>query len=168
MLIDSGSKCNIITDKTWQYLKEHAVKISNKIKKPDKVLLPYGSKKPLDVIGSFEADIAARYANDTVREAVFYVIRNGTRNLLGKNTAIKLSVLQIDLQVNTIQSFPKFKDIKIIIPIDKTIEPVIQPYRRIPIPLENKVNAKLTELKDSDIIEEIHGPSPWVSPMVPS
>lgn len=33
--------------------------------------------------------------------------------------------------------------------------------------MENKVNAKLTELKDSDIIEEVHGPSPWVSPMVP-
>lgn len=55
----------------------------------------------------------------------------------------------------------------IAIPIDKTVKPVIQPYRRIPIPLENKVNAKLTELKDSDIIEEVHGPSPWVFPMVP-
>lgn len=40
------------------------------------MLLPYGSKKPLDVIGFFEGDIAA-HANDTVRRAIFYVIRNG-------------------------------------------------------------------------------------------
>lgn len=64
MLIDSGSKCNVITDKTWQYLKEHAVKVSNQTKKPDKVFLPYGSQKPLDIKGSFEADIAV-HANKT-------------------------------------------------------------------------------------------------------
>ncbi|XP_029166467.1 uncharacterized protein K02A2.6-like isoform X1 [Nylanderia fulva] len=166
MLIDSGSKCNVITDKTWKYLKEHEVKAYQQIKKPDKVLLPYGSKKPLDIIGSFQADITIN-TNNSPRRATFYVIRNGTRNLLGKNTAIELGVLQIGLQINAIQPLPKFKDVKITIPIDKTVKPVIQPYRRIPIPLENKVNEKLAELKDSDIIEKVHGPSPWVSPMVP-
>ncbi|CAH2107517.1 unnamed protein product [Euphydryas editha] len=43
----------------------------------------------------------------------------------------------------------------------------MQPYRRIPIPLEEKINKKIEELLDLDIIEEVHGPSPWVSPIVP-
>lgn len=143
------------------------MKVYQQIIKPDKVFLPYGSKNPLEIIGSLQADIIIN-TNNSLRRATFYVIRNGTRNLLGKNTVIELGVLQISLQINAIQMpFPKFKDVKITISINKTVKPVIQPYRRIPIPLENKVNEKLTELKDSDIIEEIHGPSPWVSPMIP-
>lgn len=166
MLIDSGSRCNIITDKTWKYLKKHTVRVSSQIRKPDKTLLPYGSKEPLEIMGSFEADIVIS-TNKTARKTIFYVVRDGTRNLLGKNTAIKLGVLQIGLHVNAIQPFRKFKDVTIAIPIDKNVKPIIQPYRRIPIPLENKVNAKLTELQDSDIIEEVNGPTLWVSPMVP-
>nr|XP_026493651.1 uncharacterized protein K02A2.6-like [Vanessa tameamea] len=37
----------------------------------------------------------------------------------------------------------------------------------IPIPLEEKVNKKIEELIDRDIIEEVHGSSKWVSPIVP-
>ena len=166
MLIDSGSRCNIITDKAWKYLKENMVKVFSQVRKPDKTLLPYGNKKPLEILGSFEADIVIN-TNKIARKTMFYVVQDGTRNLLGKNTAIKLGVLQIGLRINAIQPFPKFKDVTIAIPINKSVKPVIQPYRRIPIPLENKVNAKLTELKDSDIIEEANGPTPWVSPMVP-
>lgn len=167
MLIDSGSKCNVIDDKTWRYLKEHKAVVINQNKNPDKVLYSYGSKEPLKIIGSFDAIICVNGKEIT---AIFYVIKNGTRNLLGKNTAMELGVLQIGLQINSVENdatFPKFKDVAIQIPIDRTIKPVIQPYRRIPIPLEKKVDAKLEELRKADIIEEVHGPSPWVSPMVP-
>lgn len=165
MLIDSGSKCNIITEKTWNYLKGHKIKAINQIKKPDKILLPYGSQKPLEILGSFDASITID--NKVTKNATFYVIRNGTRDLLGKVSAIQLNALRVGIPVNNISTFPKFKDITIQIPINKEISPVIQPYRRIPIPLEEKVNKKLIELKEADIIEEVNGPSPWVSPMVP-
>lgn len=165
MLIDSGSKCNIITDRTWEYLKNHKVKVTNQINNPDKILLPYGSQKPLDVLGAFDANITIN--NVVIKTATFYVIRNGTRNLLGKVSAIQLNALRIGIPVNNISTFPKFKDVTIQIPINKEVQPVIQPYRRIPIPLEEKVNRKLAELKEADIIEEVKGPSPWVSPMVP-
>ncbi|XP_026746906.1 uncharacterized protein K02A2.6-like [Trichoplusia ni] len=143
MLIDSGSKCNIITEKTWNYLKGHKIKAINQIKKPDKILLPYGSQKPLEIFGSFDATITID--DKVTKNTTFYVIRNGTRDLLGKVSAIQLNALRVG----------------------KEISPVIQPYRRIPIPLEEKVNKKLIELKEADIIEEVNGPSPWVSPMVP-
>lgn len=169
MLIDSGSKCNVITDKTWQVLKDNKIQITNQIRKPNKILLPYGNKVPLDVMGSFDTIISVDGRN---KIATVYVIRNGTRDLLGKATAIELGVLQIGLHINTVDAkapivFPKFKGVTVQIPIDKTIKPVVQPYRRVPIPLEEKVTKKLEELKEADVIEEVDEPSPWVSPMVP-
>ncbi|XP_047028878.1 uncharacterized protein LOC124636780 [Helicoverpa zea] len=172
MLIDSGSKCNVVTDKTWQFLKDNSVKISNQVRKPNKTLISYGSKEPLDIMGSFEADISVGSHNSI--KCTVYVIRNGTRDLLGKETAIQLGILKIGLQINAVsndvpleKAFPKFKGVTVQIPIDQKVKPVIQPYRRVPIPLEEKVARKLKELKEADIIEEVNEPSPWVSPMVP-
>lgn len=172
MLIDSGSKCNVITDRTWQYLKDKGVKVFNQVPKPNKTLISYGSIKPLDILGSFDVDISV--ITDKSIKCTVYVIRNGTRDLLGKETAIQLGVLKIGFQINAVsneasleKAFPKFKGVTVQIPIDETVKPVIQPYRRVPIPLEEKVARKLRELKDADIIEEVNGPSPWVSPMVP-
>ncbi|XP_055699602.1 uncharacterized protein K02A2.6-like [Phlebotomus papatasi] len=58
------------------------------------------------------------------------------------------------------------KGIKIVIPIDKSVTPVTQHVRRPPIALLSKVEEKLDELLKSDIIEPVHGPSEWVSPIV--
>ncbi|GBP67399.1 Uncharacterized protein K02A2.6 [Eumeta japonica] len=65
------------------------------------------------------------------------------------------------------EKFPKFKDVIIHLPIDNSIPPVSQPYRRIPIPLEAKIENKIEELKQRDIIEPVVGSSKWVSPVVP-
>ena len=170
MLIDSGSKCNVITDKTWQYLKNNSVLVSNQIRNPNKTLISYGSKKPLDIMGSFDANISV-FGNIGIK-STFYVIKNGTRDLLGKESAIALHVLKIG-QINTISKpplekpFPKFRGVTVQIPIDHSVKPVVQPHRRIPIPLEEKVAKKIEELKNADIIEEVNGPSTWVSPIVP-
>lgn len=40
-------------------------------------------------------------------------------------------------------------------------------FRRIPIPLEAKIENKIEELRQRDIIEPVVGSSKWVSPMVP-
>lgn len=121
--------------------------------------MPYGKAQPLEVIGSFESDITV---NRTTERTTFYMIRNGTKDLLGKITAKVLGVLRMGLQINNIGSFPKFKDVLVDLLIDPSIKPVCQLYRRIPIPLEAKVNNKIKEL-----IEEVNEPSRWVSPMVP-
>ncbi|PZC83729.1 hypothetical protein B5X24_HaOG207256 [Helicoverpa armigera] len=151
-------------------LKDNSVKISNKVHKSNKTLIAYGSKEPLDIIGSFEADISVGSHNSIKRTV--YVIKNGTRDLLGKENAIQLGILKIGLQINAVsndvpleKAFPKFKGFQI--PIDQNVKPVIQPYRRVPIPLEEKVARKLKELKEAHIIEEVNEPSPWVSPMIP-
>lgn len=166
MLIDSGCKHNLITDKTWDEMKKNNVKVTDQVAKPNKTFLAYGSKSPLVLLGSFQAKIQIE---DNIENTTFFVVKGGTRNLLGKHTAIALRVLKIGLGINQVeqQIFPKFKDVLIQIPIDESVKPIVQPYRRIPIPLEEKVDKKITELLQRDIIEKVEGPSSWISPIVP-
>ena len=51
--------------------------------------------------------------------------------------------------------------------IDESVKPVAQPVRRIPFGLREKVDKKLDQLLELDIIEEVpDGPSGWISPLV--
>jgi hypothetical protein len=50
--------------------------------------------------------------------------------------------------------------------IDPTVAPVAQPIRRTPFNLRKKVEDKIKELIDMDIIEHVDGPTPWVNPVV--
>ena len=65
-------------------------------------------------------------------------------------------MLKIGLQINAVnkpsleKSFPKFKGVTIQIPIDQSGKPVVQPHRRVPIPLEEKVAKKIKEVKDAN------------------
>lgn len=166
MLIDSGSKCNIISDATWETLKNSGIRVENQVKSPEKKLMAYGCKEPLTVLGSFDAVIIV--GNGKTTKTTFYVVKNGTRNLLGKDAATKLGVLKIGLSINAVDgTFPKFRGVQIHIPIDTSVKPVSQPCRRVPIPLEAKINKKIKELIDTDIIEPVNGPSDWISPLVP-
>lgn len=94
MLIDSGCKHNLITEVTWETLKKNKVNFYNQHPRPNVTFTAYGSSTPLKIKGSFEAriQIGLRSENST-----FYVVINGTRNLLGKTTAISLGVLKIGL-----------------------------------------------------------------------
>ena len=50
--------------------------------------------------------------------------------------------------------------------VDHKITPIAQKPRRIPYPLKEKVQQKIEELLDLDIIEKVSGPTTWVSPAV--
>lgn len=42
LLLVLGSKCNLLTEKTWKKLKDKKIQVYNQIKNPDKVFMPYG------------------------------------------------------------------------------------------------------------------------------
>ena len=60
----------------------------------------------------------------------------------------------------------KLKDWTVQLHIDPNVKPVAQPIRRTPFSLRSKVEEKVKELIDLDIIEPAAGPTPWVNPVV--
>ena len=70
--------------------------------------MAYGAKDPLTVLGAFDAEVIV--GSDS-KLATFYVIEHGSRNLLGKDTAVSLNVLKLGIPVNAVAMtiFPKFK-----------------------------------------------------------
>ncbi|XP_062538474.1 uncharacterized protein K02A2.6-like [Armigeres subalbatus] len=169
MNIDSGAAANIITKEVWEQLKEAEVDVLEMSTKVDRNLIAYASTEPMKTCGMFKAVIEAGHHKTS---ANFYVVENGQQCLLGDQTAKQLQVLKIGFNVDAIQAkqlkpFPKFRGVMVEIPIDENVQPMQQPYRRPPIAIEEKIEHKLRSLLEQDIIEQVNGPSPWISPMVP-
>ena len=142
------------------------------------VLYPYGSAKPLKTAGCLVATVTVR--NVTV-EAELTVIEEKGQALLGRETATQLDVLCLgeELRVNVLKQediFDKYKscfeglgklnDFQLDIPVDQKVKPVAQPMRRVQFSLRDKLEQKLNELVDLDVIERAEGPTPWISPVV--
>ena len=60
----------------------------------------------------------------------------------------------------------KLKDYQLELNIDPTVQPVVQNSRLTPLHYCARLKAKLKQLEDQDIIEQVTGPTPWVSPLV--
>ena len=164
MLIDTGSSSNILDKETWEMLKQH--KISCKSWVSNEKLYPYGNAAPLNVIGHFRTDISHEDRNC---EAEFIVFEGKGKPLMSLDLAEKLGILT--LSVNTVcvedkKPFPKLKGEPTKLHIDPSVTPVSQAPRRVPFSMLKKVEAKIQELLDLDIIEEVKGPTTWVSPVV--
>ncbi|XP_015779025.1 PREDICTED: uncharacterized protein K02A2.6-like [Acropora digitifera] len=183
MIIDSGASCNVLDRNLWEYLKANKVRCASS--RATKKLYSYGNKQPLQVAGTFTADVTV--GNRVLNEVEFVVIESEGHALLGRETAISLGVLQLGPQINSLQlsthgenrgpnildKFPgccegigKLKDFQLKIPIDAEVQPVAQPIRRVPYHLRDKLTNKLKELFELDIIEKVSGPSTWLSPVV--
>lgn len=174
MLIDSGSKYNLIDDATWKTMMLRNVKANNLRMDGNKKFLAYG-KVPLKLITVFDADIKILGTNRKLpTDTTFYVIEKGQQPLLGKITAQQLGVLRVGLGINNVNQvelskmpFPHIRDVELTLPIDRSVPPVIQPLRRCPVPLLDKVKSKLDDLLAQDIVERVEKPTSWVSPLVP-
>ena len=180
VLVDSGSECNIIGIDTWNRLQSLGIRAD--IRETDIKLFPYTIDKPLSVHACFNAKITA---GDNSTTADFIIISDkGQPSLLGLTTARELGVLKIgiNLDVNKVNQckyasllenysdlfsgIGKYKGAQVKIAVNPDVTPVAQSFRRIPFALRDKVEAKLKSLEEQDIIETVHEPTPWVSPLV--
>ncbi len=125
-------------------------------------------------------------AGSNVRCRTDFVVVNGNGGtLLGRETAELLSLLRVGpSQANSVTSGQLESDIRerykelftgagflrdyeLKLHIDESVKPVAQHVRRIPFGLREKVDKKLDELLELDIIEEVpEGPSGWISLLV--
>ena len=149
-----------------------------------KKLHAYGGRE-LEVEGQFQSEVSVAKAKIV---ADFTVVKTG-RCLLGYSTATDLGILRVDLagtlgtgNCNTVDDtlvgqlkakYPsvfhgigKLKGYQLKLHVDPSVTPVVQKMRRVPFSLKDKVNAKVNELLEKDIIEKVEGPTAWVSPVV--
>jgi transposase InsO family protein len=185
VLIDSGASCNVIGYETWSNLKKKNINCQST--KSAKKLFAYGQKEPIEVAGTFVAEIVCEASGEKSVDE-FTVIKGAGKPLLGKSTAEKLKVLHVGplngLQVCSIATegsdmdirqeyadlfvgVGKLKNYQLKLHINKDVKPVAQGVRRLPFGLRDKVDGKLDDLLAKDIIEEVpNSPTEWVSPLV--
>ena len=173
MIIDTGASIDILDEPTYNKVHQH----NNILLTPSlKRLFSYGSSTQLKVLGSFQSLISV---DDAQCVSTFHVLEGNHGSLLSYATAVKLGILQ--LQVNLIESssnhflnqYPsvfkgigKLTGVEVMLHIDPDVSPVAQKPRRIPFHLRKKVEQELLALEQQNIIEKVDGPTPWVSPLV--
>ena len=229
MIIDSGCDTNIISETLWKELKLKGLK--SKPKHCKKKLYPYSSTTPLATVCCFNTTLKA---GENQTDAEIVVVKEEGDPLLSRETSIKLKVLKIGLNVQSLtqeqnlarelndkivqkqihvqksepdrharelsgkivqkqihhqniayalgepdrhveneeqflplyNNFGKLKGRQVQLSVDPEVKPVAQPVRRTPFGLRDKVEAKIQNLLDLDIIEHVEKPTPWVSPIV--
>ena len=172
VLIDSGANCNVVSKRDWEYLKQQNVNTKT-AKSMSALLDPYGGE-PLHIIGKFVVDV--RTPSGAVQEAKYYVVEEKGVSILGKKTSTQLGLLHV-ASVKTLRAenipekYPeafkgigKLKNFQLDIPIDPKVPPVIQPIRKVPLERLEPMKQLIKELLQADIIEEVNGPTPRLSP----
>ncbi|CAB3995301.1 RNA-directed DNA polymerase [Paramuricea clavata] len=119
---------------------------------------------PLQVLGQFQCTVESSHKITTAK---VFVVKNTTGCLLSGHTAIELDLIHVKANgVTTLNSkkIPtrlKLKNFKVLLHIDPSVKPVVQPTRRIPFAIRNRVEVELKHSEDSDIIEPTAGPAQW-------
>ena len=97
--------------------------------------------------------------------------------ILSRQTSELLAILKIEInsvsEENLLREFEgifvgvgKLKDFQAKLHVDESVQPIAQKLRASPFGLREKIEQKLEELVNHDIIEPVEGPTPWVSPVV--
>ena len=170
MMVDSGASVDLMDERTFKELYKRKVPEVTKRR-----IFPYGSSTPLPDLGTIEAEI---FANANGTWTTLHVIKGASGNLLGINTATKLSVLKIINQVKPDETSPRSPvngDLESVLGgIGKVIKlhmnpdfiPKQQPHCWIPFHVRKDVEMELKGSEELDIVEIVTGPMPWVSPIV--
>ena len=176
MVVDTDAFADTLDEVTFNEINRS---LQIKLQPPTKCLFAYGSKSQLAVLGKFNATLVfkGRHLTSTV-----HVLPGNNGSLLGYKTATSLGV--IDLHVNhveahmpeherLIQQHPNLfkgignlKGVEVQLHVDKEVPPIAQRARRIPFHLCKHVEKELAHLEEQGIIEDVEGPTPWVSPLV--
>ena len=176
MIVDTGASVDIVDEATFNKI-NHSKNVQ--LQPPTKRLFAYGSKSQLSVLGKFETTVGFKSNQVT---STIHVVPGDSGSLLGYKTATSLGV--IDLHVNKVAAetpeherliaqYPNLfkgignlKGVEVKLHIDKEVPPVAQQARRIPFHPRKQVEKELDHLESLGIIEDVEGPTPWVSPLV--
>ena len=167
VLIDTGSSVNVINKMTYGKLHNaHLIKTSTKV-------YPYASTKELRVEGEFVAEV--KYGDERVKADILVIEGDNICNILSNGVAQRLGLIEFlytmgrpeERYPRLFKGVGKLTNFKLKMHVDQSIHPVVQPSRRIPYMLREKVEKKLDQLVSQDIIEKVSDiPTSWASPLV--
>lgn len=139
-LIDSGADVNVLGGKDWEKLEREArmgkATIEMLGSSSSNRLHAYGTREPMTVKCTFKASITAKTSSSSksLNEAIFHVVPEGARSLLGRSTANDLGLLQIINNVNCDDDgiFPIMPGVKVTFSINKDVPPTKSAYYNVP------------------------------------
>lgn len=175
--IDSGAQVNTITLESFNaILQNESAKQSlhGLTYESDKTLRAYATQGSIEVVATFSAELFVTENRPATTEK-FYVVRE-KRALLGFNTAIRYSLLEVGLDVpvkvnneqdwrcefnlysvhaTSTSEFPKFNIPAVVLNYDRSMPPSRNVYTHIPPAFKELTTRKLDELRESGIIEKV-------------
>ena len=173
MQIDTGAKCNVISQSVLQKLK-----VKTALKKTQSKLRSY-SGHSIKPIGSVK--LPCKFRND-IFDIEFQVIEQKAPTILGSETSQQVGLIQrmfkLDNPVENIDNSDIQRDYSDVfkgigclpgkhkIHIDSSVTPVIHPPRRIPVSMRDKVKNELSRMVKEGIIKRVKKPTSWVNSMV--
>ena len=169
LLIDSGSNVNLLDKFTFDQIGNNLI-----LRAVTKKIHSYGSNEPLPVLGKVTPDVVS---GKKLISATFYIVEGSHICLLGYDTCTELGLLHITNAVSStlvenhiasqypelFEGLGKLNATKVKLHIDAEVKLTAQSHRRIPFHMRRKVKEELVRL---EIIETVHDPTPWVSPIV--
>ncbi|GFO26909.1 nfx1-type Zinc finger-containing-like protein [Plakobranchus ocellatus] len=102
-------------------------------------------------------------------KAIFHVVQNrdfACLNLRASGHHLVCPQYCIKVPDDIFHGFGKLEGINIKLNVDNDVQPKAQAHRRIPYHVRKDVEEELKRLEEQDIIEEVEGSTPWMSPIV--
>ena len=100
VLIDSGATCNVLSEPTWNFLKQIGIRCESR--QSATTVYAYGDKEPLPTLGTFKADVML-VGDETGCRADFVVVKGDGCTLLGRGTGMDLHILRVGpVQANSV------------------------------------------------------------------
>ena len=100
VLIDSGGTCNVLSEPTWNFLKQIGIRCESRQSATSPYA--YGGKEPLPTPGTFKADVMLA-VDETGCRADFVAVKGDGCTLLGRGTAMDLEILRVGpVQANSV------------------------------------------------------------------
>ncbi|XP_058449037.1 uncharacterized protein K02A2.6-like [Malaya genurostris] len=162
-LIDSGADVNVIGGKDWLNLKRELKADSTEleiIQQSQKHLHAYASTQPMPIECIFKANVEVLGAEKPSVIALFYVVPNGIRSLLGRSTASDLKLLQVGMSVNSVKTldhiFPKMPGVSV---------KFNNAYYNVPAAFREAARQRLRDMEKQGIIEKVTAAPSWISGM---
>lgn len=196
MLVDSGSDWNVVTQEDWRRLRngkrEGRVTLYKIQENPGEAANAFGTVSPVVAQRVFHAWVDVVGARKPKNFAKFRVVGSGERSILGRETAIRMELLQVGVSVKTnpvaastvnlisatvtaqadinavetsmdASEFPAIPNFVLDFDIDVSVAPTVRAFVSIPEAYRKKAAERLHDMERKGIIERVKEAPRWMS-----